>query len=173
MGVDCGFDVYPKLSRESQGLYERFLEQVIQKYKQAVHPNTGEPLIQIVGTPGTQNAYIYFNVGEGPMLPYNLDHFMRFESKLVNRDNVMPYLKEVYLIARQYFPDNVQFWVSGASPSLIRVLDRIPNIREQEGPPQVGEEWYKVRAQLSRLGGEQEQGTKDGEGVEGADSRDG
>lgn len=136
-------------------------------------PNTGEPLIRIVGTPGTQNAYIYFNVGEGPMLSYNLDYFMRFESKLVNRDNVMPYLKEVYLIARQYFPDNVQFWVSGESPALIRVLDRIPNIREQEGPPQVGEEWYKVRARLSRLGREQEQGTKDEKGVKSVDSPDG
>lgn len=107
------------------------------------------------------------------MLSYNLDYFMRFESKLVNRDNVMPYLKEVYLIARQYFPDNVQFWVSGESPALIRVLDRIPNIREQEGPPQVGEEWYKVRARLSRLGREQEQGTKDEKGVKSVDSPDG
>ncbi|KAH7142181.1 hypothetical protein EDB81DRAFT_798005 [Dactylonectria macrodidyma] len=160
MGVDCGFDVYPPLSPECQGLYKTFLEAVIQKYKQAVHPNTGEPLIQIVGTPETQNAYIYFNVGEGPLLPYNLDYFMRFESKLVSRDDVMPYLKGVYLIARRYFPDNVQFWVSGASPTLIQRLDRIPNMREQEGPPRVGEEWYKVRNELFHLRGEQERGTQ-------------
>ncbi|KAL7912151.1 hypothetical protein GGI35DRAFT_307899 [Trichoderma velutinum] len=170
MGVDCGFDVYPPLSREHQGLYETFLEEVIQKYKQAVHPNTSEPLIQIVGTPGSPNAYIWFNVGEGPLLPYNLDYFIRFESKLVSRDNVMPYLKDVYLIARRYFPDNVQFWVSGASPSFIQVLEKIPNIKEEEGPPHTGHKWYKVRAELSRLSREQEQRTKDGEGVREIDS---
>ncbi|KAH8661750.1 hypothetical protein BGZ61DRAFT_539572 [Ilyonectria robusta] len=109
MGVDCGFDVYPSLSTECQGLYKTFLEDVIQKYKQAVHPNTGGPLIQIVGTPGTQNAYIYFNVGEGPLLPYNLDSFMRFESNLVSRDDVMPYLKEVYLIADGTSPTTSSF----------------------------------------------------------------
>ncbi|KAL7955082.1 hypothetical protein V8C34DRAFT_307763 [Trichoderma compactum] len=115
MGVDYGFD------------------------KQAIHPNTGKPLIQIVGSPGTQNAYIYFNVGEGPILPYNIDHFMRFESGLVD-DNVMQYLKEVYLIARRYFPNTVQFWVLGASPSLVQVLDRIPNMKMEQGPPQTGGE---------------------------------
>ncbi|QYT02562.1 hypothetical protein H0G86_009559 [Trichoderma simmonsii] len=118
MGVDCGFDVHPTLGLECRDLYEAFLEEVVQKYKQAVHPNTGKPLVQIVGSPGTQNAYIYFNVGEGPILPYNIDYFIRFESGLV--DDVMKYLKEVYLIARRYFPNNVQFWVSGASPSLIQ-----------------------------------------------------
>lgn len=165
MGVDCGFDVYPPLSRECQGLYKTFLEEVIQKYKEAVHPNTGETLIRIVGIPGTQNAYIYFNVGEGPLLPYNVDYFMRFASKLVRRDNVMPYLKEVYLIARRYFPDNVQFWVSGSSPTLIQRLHRIPNMREEEGPPHVGDKWYEVRDGLFRLGRELEQGTQDEEGV--------
>ena len=28
------------------------------------------PLIRMVGTPGPENAYVWFNVGEGPMLPY-------------------------------------------------------------------------------------------------------
>ncbi|KAM6484089.1 hypothetical protein HDV62DRAFT_357360 [Trichoderma sp. SZMC 28011] len=105
MGVDCGFDVHPTLGLEYRGLYEAFLEEVVQKYKQTVHPNTGKPLVQIIGSPGTQNAYIYFNVGEGPILPYNIDYFIRFEFGLV--DDVMKYLSEVYLIARRYFPNKV------------------------------------------------------------------
>lgn len=89
------------------------------------------------------------------MEPYNMEYFMRFESKLVSRENVMSYLKGVYLIARRYFRDNVQFWASGSSPSLIQALDKILNTREDEGPPQVREEWYKVRHQLV-LNGQQE-----------------
>ncbi|PNP50133.1 hypothetical protein THARTR1_09122 [Trichoderma harzianum] len=172
MGVDYGFDVYPTLGPECQDLYKVFLEEVVHQYKQAVHPNTGKPLIQIVGSPGAQNAYIYFNVGEGPILPYNMDYFMRFESGLVD-DHVLKYLKEVYLIARRYFPNNVQFWVLGASPALIQVLDRIPNMRVEEGPPQTGEKWYKVRAELVRLGREQEQGAKYGQDVKDVDSPQG
>ncbi|KAL6814718.1 hypothetical protein V8C40DRAFT_283034 [Trichoderma camerunense] len=163
MGVEFGFDVYPTLGPECQDLYEAFLEEMVQKYQQAIHPNTGKPLVQIVGSPGTQNAYIYFNVGEGPILPYNMDYFIRFESGLV--DDVMKYLEEVYMIARRYFPNKVQFWVSGASPSLIQVLDRIPNMRGEEGKPQTGDKWYKVRAELFHLSREQGQGTKDGEDV--------
>ncbi|KAL6695005.1 hypothetical protein J3F84DRAFT_349267 [Trichoderma pleuroticola] len=172
MGVDYGFDVYPTLGPECQDLYKAFLEEVVHQYKQAVHPNTGKPLIRIAGSPGTQNAYISFNVGEGPILPYNMDYFMRFESGLVD-DHVMKYLKEVYLIARRYFPNNVQFWVLGASPALIQVLDRIPNMRVEEGPPQTGEKWYKVRAELVRLNREQEQGAKYGQDVKDVDSPQG
>jgi hypothetical protein len=151
MGVDCGFDVYSSLSPQCQGLYEAFLEEVIQKYKHALHPDTGKPLIQIIGTPGAKNAYVLFNVGEGPVLPYRFEYFLRFESKLVSRDNVMPYLKAVYLIARQYFPDNVQFWVSGASQALVRVLDKIPNMREEEGPPRREEDVYKALREMKGL----------------------
>ncbi|KAL6826027.1 hypothetical protein J3E69DRAFT_335613 [Trichoderma sp. SZMC 28015] len=82
----------------------------------------------------------------------------------------MNYLKEVYMIARRYFPNNVQFWVSGASPSLIQVLDRIPNMRGEEGKPQMGDKWYKVRAELFRLSREQGQGTNDREDVKDTDS---
>ena len=95
MGVDCGFDVYPLLGPDCQGLYETFLEEVIQKYKHALHPVTSEPLIRIIGTPGAENAYVSFNVSEGPMLPYCSEYFLRFSSKLVSRDDVMPYLKAV------------------------------------------------------------------------------
>lgn len=161
MGVDCGFDVYPSLSPQCQDLYEAFLEEVIQKYKHDLHPITGEPLIQIIGTPETKNAYVVFNVGEGPVLPYRSKYFLRFESKLVSRDDVMPYLKAVYLIAQRYFPNNVQFWVDRASPALVRVLDKIPNMREEEGPPRTGEDVYKALREMKRLAKEgQERSTQ-------------
>jgi len=158
MGVDCGFDVYPSLSSQCQSLYEAFLEEVIQKYKDALHPNTGEPLIQIIGTPETKNAYVFFNVGEGPVLPFRSEYFLRFESKLVSRDNVMPYLKEVYLIARRYFPDNVHFWASGTSPTLVRLLDKIPDIREEEGTVREDHEYvYKALQEMRRLAEEDQE----------------
>ena len=50
IGVDKGFD----------GLYNHFLKEVLQKYKDAVHPITRKPLIYIVGEPGAKDAYIYF-----------------------------------------------------------------------------------------------------------------
>ena len=151
MGVDCGFDVYPLLSPDCQGLYETFLEEVIQKYKHTLHPVTSEPLIRIVGTPGAENACVRFNVGEGPMLPYRSEYFLRFSSKLVHRDNVMPYLKAVYLIARQYFPNNVQFWVDGSLPGLVRVLDKIPNMKEEEGGCHSAEDVYKAMRKMKGL----------------------
>ncbi|KAF1995228.1 hypothetical protein P154DRAFT_526508 [Amniculicola lignicola CBS 123094] len=158
MGVDRGFDVYPSLSPQCQGLYEAFLEEVIQKYKDTLHPNTGEPLIQIIGTPETKNAYVLFNVGEGPTLPYRSEYFLRFESKLVSRDNVMPYLKEVYLIARRYFPGNVHFWAAGTSPALVRILDKIPDIREEEGTVREDHEYvYEMLREMKRLAKEDQE----------------
>jgi hypothetical protein len=162
MGVDCGFDVYPSLSPQCQALYEVFLEEVIQKYKDTLHPNTGERLIQIIGIPETKNAYVFFNVGEGPVLPYHSKYFLRFGSKLVSRDNVMPYLKEIYLIARRYFPENVHFWAAGTSPALIRILDNIPDIREEEGTVRKDHEYvYGALREMKRLAEEdQEQSTQ-------------
>ncbi len=158
MGVDCGIDVYPSLSPQCQGLYDAFVEEVIQKYEDTLHPNTGEHLIQIIGAPETKNAYVFFNVGEGPVIPYRSEYFLRFESKLVRRDNVMPYLKEVYLIARRYFPDNVHFWASGTSPALVRRLDNIPDIKEEEGTVREDHEYvYKALREMKRLAKEDQE----------------
>jgi hypothetical protein len=151
MGVDCGFDVYPLLSPDYQGLYETFFEEVIQKYKHALHPVTGEPLIRIVDTPGAEDAYVWFNVGEGLMLSYRSEYFLRFSFKLVRRDNVIPYLKVVYFIARQYFPNNVQFWVTEALPNLIRVLDKISNTKKEEGDCYNAEDVYKAMRKMKGL----------------------
>ncbi|KAF3068463.1 hypothetical protein GL218_08250 [Daldinia childiae] len=148
MGVDCGFDVYPSLIEDLQGLYDVFLDEVIEKYKNELNPSTGEPLIQIIGKPETKNAYIFFNVGEGPILPYRCEYFLRFESKLVKRDNVFPYLEGVYLIARRYFNGFVQFWASGMSPAWIGV----PNAKTEEGPVRTDHEHiYKMMREILRL----------------------
>jgi hypothetical protein len=58
MGVDEGFDIYPALSSGYQDLYNHFLEEILQKYKDAVHPVTGEALIRVVGEPGPEDAYV-------------------------------------------------------------------------------------------------------------------
>jgi hypothetical protein len=60
MGVDEGFDNYPALNSSCQGLYDHFLEEILQKYNDTVHPVTGRALICIVGEPGAEDAYIYF-----------------------------------------------------------------------------------------------------------------
>ena len=92
------------------------------------------------------------------MLPYRSEYFLRFESKLVSRDNVMPYLKEVYLIARRYFPENVHFWAAGTSPALIRILDKIPDIREEEGTVRKDHEYvYKAMREMRRLAEEDQE----------------
>lgn len=129
-----------------------FFEEVIQKYKGALHPNTGQPLIQIIGTPDTQNAYVLFNVGEVPRIPYHSKYFLRFESKLVSRDNLMPYPKEVYLVAQRFFPNNVHFWPAGTSPALVRVLEKISDIREEEGTVREDHEYvYTMLHKMRRL----------------------
>jgi hypothetical protein len=85
------------------------------------------------------------------MLSYRSEYFLRFSSKLVRRDDVMLYLKVVYFIARQYFPNNVQFWVAGALLGLIRVLDKIPNMKEEEGDCHSAEDVYKAMQKMKGL----------------------
>lgn len=60
MGVDEGFDVYPALNSGFQDIYDLFLQEILRKYKDTVHPITGETLVRIVGEPQADDAYIYF-----------------------------------------------------------------------------------------------------------------
>jgi hypothetical protein len=113
MGVDEGFDIYPALDSASQDIYDDFLEEILEKYKDAVHPVTGETLIRIIGEPRAEDAYICFQFGECPIIPYRCEYFLRFSSKLLSRDSETNYLREVYLIAKQYFPNNLEYWLEG------------------------------------------------------------
>ncbi|KAI0849183.1 hypothetical protein F5Y00DRAFT_67944 [Daldinia vernicosa] len=153
MGVDCGFGVYPSLSEDQQDVYEAFL-------KDEINPRNGEPLIQIIGNTATKNAYVFFNVGEGPIIPYRCEYFVRFESELVSRDTVLPYLEGVYLIARRYFAETVQFWTSGMSPAWIRV----PNKNLDEGYVRTDHEYvYKMRRETIRLVEEEQERSRQAE----------
>jgi hypothetical protein len=42
MGVNEGFDIYLALNSSCQDLYDHFLEEILQKYKDAIHPVTQE-----------------------------------------------------------------------------------------------------------------------------------
>jgi len=64
---------------------------------------------------------------------------------------VILYLKIVYFIARQYFSNNVQFWVAGALPGLIRILDKIPNMKEEERGCYSAEDVYKAMRKIKGL----------------------
>lgn len=44
MRVDGGFDIYPALDSSWQDLYDYFLEEILQKCKDAVHLITGKKL---------------------------------------------------------------------------------------------------------------------------------
>lgn len=68
-------------------------------------PVTGETLISVVGEPGPEDAYVYFRFGEGTIIPYRCQYFLRFSSKLVSRDpKVTDYLREVLLRCQEILP---------------------------------------------------------------------
>jgi hypothetical protein len=115
MGVDEGFDIYPALDSASQDIYDDFLEEILEKYKDAVHPVTGETLIRIIGEPRAEDAYICFQFGECPIIPYRCEYFLRFSSRILSRDSKTDYLREVYFIAKRYFPLNLKYWTDYSS----------------------------------------------------------
>jgi hypothetical protein len=128
MGVDEGFDIYPILDPDCQDLYDRFLDEIQQKYIDEVHPVTGEALIRIVGEPKAENAYIYFQFGEGPIVPFRCQLFLRFSSKLVSFDpKVASYLREVYAIAKKFFPKNIVYWLEGGRSFMYHASEIAPH----------------------------------------------
>jgi hypothetical protein len=127
MGVDEGFDIYPALKSSCQPLYDEFLIEILQKYEDAVHPVTGETLIRIVGEPGAEDAHIYFQFGEGAIIPYRCEYFLRFSSKLVRHDpEVAKYLREVYMIAKEYFCD-IEYWLEGGQSYTYHASETAPH----------------------------------------------
>jgi hypothetical protein len=140
MGVDEGFDIYPALNSSCQALYDHFLKEVLQKYKDAVHPVTGKTLICIVGEPGAKDAYIYFQFGEGAIIPYRCEYFLRFSSKLVRHDpEVGNYLREVYIVAKKYF-HNLEYWLEGGRSYTYHASEIAPH-----DPMDVYKAWQKLK----------------------------
>jgi hypothetical protein len=123
-----------------QGLYDHFLEEVLQKYTDAVHPVTGKTLIYIVGEPGAEDAYIYFQFGEGAIIPYRCEYFLRFSSKLVRHDpEVGNYLCEVYIVAKKYFY-NLEYWLEGGRSYIYHASEIAPH-----DPMDVYKAWQRLK----------------------------
>jgi hypothetical protein len=103
MGVEEGFGIYPAVNSGCQDLYD-FLEEILQKCKDAVHSVTGKTLIRIVGEPRAEDAYLLLvlrgcdNSVLKPVLPAILVQQSQSQGRC--------YLREVCFVAKIYFPNN-------------------------------------------------------------------
>ncbi|KAK7425887.1 hypothetical protein QQZ08_007601 [Neonectria magnoliae] len=103
MGIDAGFDMVPRLTKEAvdQDVWQRFIRSVKEHYEDddrvEIKPN-----------------YLLFKVGEHPMLPFEGHKFLRFSSKISGRiateSNAMDYIRTVYLMAEVNFGPRVRKW---------------------------------------------------------------
>jgi hypothetical protein len=92
-----GFDMVPPLEPEYQSKWERFLDAVLEHYRD-------DPVIKY------HPLEIEFAVGEHPHLPRAGYAFRRFSSKVSGSSLAAPYIREVYHIAKAHFGTQVQFW---------------------------------------------------------------
>ena len=83
-------NIYAAQSSGYQDLYNHFLEEILQKYRVAVHPVTCETLIRNCRGAGPEGAYVYFRFGEGAIIPYRCNFWSPQESRTC--------MAEVYLM---------------------------------------------------------------------------
>lgn len=97
MGVDAGFDMVPRLSRETVDVnnWNRFIDIIKELYRD-------DAQVQI------NQHYIIFEAGEHPMLPLEGHKFLRFSSKITG--GVTRYINAVTRIAKASFGSRVQYW---------------------------------------------------------------
>ncbi|TGO48686.1 hypothetical protein BELL_1964g00010 [Botrytis elliptica] len=110
MGVDAGFDMYPRLSKGivDRHNWGRFIELIKEYYKDdtqvEIKPN-----------------YIIFKAGEHPQLPFEGHKFLLFSSKVSGSiaadTNVESYIDTVTGFAQANFGYRVWFWHEGADQS--------------------------------------------------------
>ncbi|KAF7880667.1 uncharacterized protein EAF02_007513 [Botrytis sinoallii] len=110
MGVDAGFDMYPRLSKGivDRHNWGRFIELIKEYYKDdtqvEIKPN-----------------YIIFKAGEHPQLPFEGHKFLRFSSKISGSiaadTNVESYIDTVTGFAQTNFGSRVRYWHEGADQS--------------------------------------------------------
>ena len=103
MGVDAGFDMVPRLSRDvmHRQNWAQFIDIVKEHYKNdnqvEVHP-----------------TYIEFKAGEHPILPVECHKFLRFSSKISGHiaatTGVENYIETVTRIAKTSFGARVYYW---------------------------------------------------------------
>ncbi|KAF5682041.1 SET domain-containing protein [Fusarium circinatum] len=103
MGIDAGFDMVPQLSRTDTDYkaWDLFINMVKERYKT-------DKRMEI-------NAnYIFFNAGEGPILPFEGFKFMRFSSKVsgstATTTGVWDIIQAVTQIAKSIFGSRVRDW---------------------------------------------------------------
>ncbi|KAH9886585.1 hypothetical protein F4778DRAFT_786686 [Xylariomycetidae sp. FL2044] len=107
MGVDIGFDMVPRLSRDGEDRlqWEQFITQVKSFYQ-------GDEQVEI------DSKLIMFKAGEWPSLPIEGHKFLRFSSK-ITRDNtvktgVTDYIQQVKCMAKITFGDRIRPWSEAA-----------------------------------------------------------
>lgn len=100
MGVDCGFDMVPRLTESSddQRRWTAFVDEVKEVYRE-------DTVLEV------QHQVIVFHVGEWPRLPLEGYKFLRFSSKVSGSQTAAePYIRQVYCLARKIFDGQVKFW---------------------------------------------------------------
>ena len=107
MGIDAGFDMYPRLSQGAvdRQNWGRFIDFIKQHYRDdtqvEVKPN-----------------YIEFKAGEHPTLPFEGHKFLRFSSKVSGptaaATNVESYIGTVTRIAVTQFGSRIRRWHEAA-----------------------------------------------------------
>jgi hypothetical protein len=106
MGIDAGFDMYPRLSKGvvDRQNWGRFIDFIKEHYKDdtqvEIKPN-----------------YINFKAGEHPKLPFEGHKFLRFSSKVSGSTaadtNVEGYIDTVTRIAQIRFGSRIWCWHEG------------------------------------------------------------
>ena len=108
MGFDAGFDMVPKLSRTpaDHKAWDLFLNMVKERYED-------DERMEI------KSNYLFFNAGEGPILPLEGFKFLRFSSKvsggIATATGVWDIIRTVSRIARSIFGSRVRYWCEGAN----------------------------------------------------------
>ncbi|CAG1959692.1 unnamed protein product [Fusarium graminearum] len=104
MGIDAGFNMVPQLSRTEADhkAWDIFINMVKERYR------TDERM-------KVNSNYIFFNAGEGPILPFEGFKFMRFSSNKVSGSTatttgVWDIIKAVTRIAKSIFGSRVYYW---------------------------------------------------------------
>jgi hypothetical protein len=100
MGIDAGFDMVPRLSRDpdDKRQWSQFLELIESTYEH------DEKVV-------LKDGYIEFEVGEHPKLPFDGHLFLRFSSKVSGScAPAWRYIDEVRRVAHSLFGSRVQPW---------------------------------------------------------------
>ena len=124
----CGFDIHPKLepTEENKATYKKFIDQVIQTYKDTKDElcwGKDGYVLSVPGEPGSvDNVHVRFVISnEQPRIPANperCDYFMRCYCKVMGEPDRAgeQYVWGVRNIAKKYFGPRVHSWTYKNKP---------------------------------------------------------